>query len=95
MMNQARKQLVKSAVICNELGLHARSAAMIAETARPAQSGVWIEKDDRVADATSIMDILTLQCPKGTLVKVRVDDPRDKNILERIVHAIESGFGEN
>ena len=46
--------------IRNELGLHARSAAQIAAIARNSATNVWIMKGDQRADASSIMDILTL-----------------------------------
>jgi phosphocarrier protein HPr len=52
--------------IVNDLGLHARSAAKLAKLAGEASEGVWIMKNGDTADATSMLDILTLACPKGT-----------------------------
>jgi phosphocarrier protein HPr len=84
----------KEATIVNELGLHARSASQVARLAAKARSSVWLCKGDRKADATSIMDVLTLECPKGTKLVVLVEDPDDTEILQQIVTLIESGFGE-
>ncbi len=81
-------------MIVNELGLHARSAAKIAKLAQEARSNVWIKMGDEAADATSILDILTLGCAKGSQITVVVDDPIDRSVLERIVKLVENGFGE-
>jgi phosphocarrier protein len=52
-------------VIINELGLHARSAARIAKLAQNANSKVWLIRGKERVDASSIIDILSLACPKG------------------------------
>ncbi|MBC2744792.1 MAG: HPr family phosphocarrier protein [Desulfosarcina sp.] len=80
--------------IVNDLGLHARSAAKLAKLAGEASGGVWILKNGNTADATSMLDILTLTCPKGTEITVSIDDEADMNTLERIAALIRSGFGE-
>ena len=84
----------KDVAIINDLGLHARSAASIARVARCAKSKVWITREGESADATDVMDILTLACGKGTMITIRIDDPRDKDILTRLVALVEGGFGE-
>jgi len=80
--------------IPNELGLHARAAAKIVSLAEQAGSQVFIIKDGQEADATSILDIIALYCPCGTEVTVRIEDPADGEILNRIARLIEAGFGE-
>lgn len=84
----------RTLLIVNELGLHARSAAKLAELAEAAGGGVWIMKNGNTADATSMLDIMTLACPKGTEVTVSIDEEADMDILERMVALIRSGFGE-
>lgn len=84
----------RTLLIVNELGLHARSAAKLAKLAESAGGGVWIMKNGHTADATSILDILTLSCPKDTEITVSIDDEADMDILERIAELIRSGFGE-
>jgi phosphocarrier protein len=80
--------------IINTLGLHARSAAKLAKLAGEAQGAIWITKNGNTADATSLLDILTLDCPKGTEVTITIDDDADKSVLARIEALIRSGFGE-
>lgn len=88
------KTRCKEVVIVNALGLHARAAAEIAKIARGAQAGVWLVKDGVKADATGIIDMLTLACSKGTQIRIVVDDDVDLPTLEAIVAMVEQGFGE-
>jgi len=93
-MANSAKKLSKDLLIINELGLHARSAALIAKLAQNARSKVWIIKDGEKADAASIIDILSLSCPKDTRIKLTIDNYVDINILEDISNLVEEGFGE-
>lgn len=86
--------IVRETQIVNELGLHARSAALIAQIAQKANAKIWLARDNEKADANSIMDILALECPCGTRVRVIAEDAADLEILEEIVGWIEKGFGE-
>jgi phosphocarrier protein len=90
----ALESLSRELVITNELGLHARSAAKIAEIAQRAAAPVWIERGDEMVDARSIIDMLTLACAQGTVIVVRVEDEGDLPILEEIAALISDGFGE-
>jgi phosphocarrier protein len=81
--------------IVNDLGLHARSAAKLAELAEEAKGPVWIDRGGEKADASSMLDVLTLNCPKGTPVSVSIEDEADNTTLERIAELIRSGFGES
>ena len=87
-------ELSRDVIVVNELGLHARSAAKIAEIARKANYNVWIIKDNTIVDASSILDILTLECTKGSKVTLKIDDQSDINILNDTVRQFETGFGE-
>ena len=80
--------------MANELGLHARAAAIISKIAQTAASRVWITKDGETVDASSIMDILTLACEKDSEIILEIDDPSDKHVLADIERMIECRFGE-
>ena len=88
------KELYRTTTIINDLGLHARAAARIAEIAGNAAANIWLMKDDQKADASSIVDILTLACEKGTKIKIIIEDPVDSDILTALVDLVDSGFGE-
>ena len=93
-MRKSKSSLNREVTIVNELGLHARSAAQIAEIAARSSAPVRIVKGDRSADASSIMDILTLVCEKGTRIRICIENKADMEILEAITKLVDSGFGE-
>ena len=93
-MAKSVNRLSRDVVITNELGLHARSAARIAKLAQNGESKIWIIKDGAKADATSIIDILTLCCEKGSKITIKIDDQSDHAILNDLVQLVENGFGE-
>ena len=64
-MNRSDKEVTRIVTVTNELGLHARVAAKIAELALQATAKLWITKDNQKVDATSIIDILSLCGTKG------------------------------
>lgn len=93
-MNKEHSNFSKSAMITNELGLHARAAAKIAKLAIQAEETIWIIKDSEKVDASSIIDILTLGCSKGTMVTFAAANESDLDVLNDIVTLVKKGFGE-
>ena len=87
-------ELSKNVIIINELGLHARSAAKIAKLAQNAKSTVWLIRGEEKVDASSILDVLTLACSKGSKITLKVNNQSDIDILNRIVDLVEKGFEE-
>ncbi len=92
--NEIFRGLFRELEIINDLGLHARSAAQIAQIAGKARDQVWVERDGEAVDATSTIDILTLACGKGIRIIVRVASPRDRGVLDEIAALVENSFGE-
>jgi phosphocarrier protein len=93
-MVEKQNRISRETKITNELGLHARSAAQIAKLAAKANFKVWLAKGEESVAATSIMDLLTLECPRGTMVEIIIEDPSDLKVLNDISLLIEKGFGE-
>jgi len=93
-MNYTVEKFSKELVIVNELGLHARAAAMIAKAAGNAKSKLWIIKNKEEVDASSILDMLSLECSNGTKITLKVNDKADIEIFNNIASLIENGFGE-
>ncbi len=93
-MVKSDRCLYQDVIIINTLGLHARSATKIAKRAQNSKSKIWIIKDGAKADASSIVDILTLACEQGSEITIKIDDQLDHEILNDLVKLVESGFGE-
>ena len=87
-------KLTRQVKVVNDLGLHARSATMIAQAAQKAESAVWAVKDGRTADAASIIDLLTLACARGSVLTIKIENPADQAVLENIAVLFDNGFGE-
>ena len=84
----------KNVTITNSLGLHARSAAKIAKLVKKARSKVWIIKGKDKADASRIIDVLSLAAITDSKLMLLIDDPSDIEILNDLAQLIENGFGE-
>jgi phosphocarrier protein len=93
-MNNSVNGLSGDVTITNAFGLHARAAAKIAKLVQNVKSKVWIIKAGEKADASSIIDILTLACEKGSKITLKIDDQSDLEILNKLADLVESGFGE-
>lgn len=93
-MNNSVNGLSMDVTITNAFGLHARAAAKIAKLVQNVKSKVWIIKEGEKADASSIIDILTLACEKGSKITLKIDDQSDLEILNKLADLVESGFGE-
>lgn len=93
-MTSHKKELSKQVTIVNELGLHARAAAKVAQIAQNGKAKLWIIKDGQKVDASSIIDILTLACAKGTQITITADNESDIHILNAVKEMVESGFEE-
>ncbi|MBF0233229.1 MAG: HPr family phosphocarrier protein [Desulfamplus sp.] len=86
---------IRKVTINNNLGLHARPAAMIAKITRNAEQSVWIISGNNRADASSVIDILTINGKKGKTLLLEVEGESDIHLLETLVNLFESGFGED
>ena len=93
-MVTSENNVYRDVIIKNELGLHARSAAQIAKLVRNSIAPVWLKKGDETADASSIVEILTLACEQGSTLTIIIEDPADIDILNAVAELVDSGFGE-
>ena len=80
--------------IVNTLGIHARPATLIAQTAQQYQSDISIEKDGLVVNAKSVMGVMMLVAGKGSWITIRAEGPDEREAVEAIVKLVEEGFGE-
>lgn len=89
--------MIETAVkIINPLGLHARAAAQLVRLAGSFKSKINLIRNDNavMADAKSILSVLTLAAAKGTELQLNVDGVDEDQASEAIIALIEKGFGE-
>ncbi|HEY7746300.1 MAG TPA: HPr family phosphocarrier protein [Desulfuromonadales bacterium] len=81
--------------IKNRLGLHARAAAQLVQTANRFRSDVTVEKDGLEVNGKSIMGILMLAAPQGSRISVTVAGEDAEQAMTAIGQLIDDGFGED
>jgi len=89
--------------VINELGMHARPAAKIAQMAMEG-GNIWLSTgssgidasgvDASGVDASSIIDILTLGAERGSKILIQAESDEDREIVGKIKAFFDSGFGE-
>jgi phosphocarrier protein len=80
--------------IKNKLGLHARAANMVVQTASNFASSITMIKDGIEANAKSIMGLLLLAACQGSKIVVRAEGKDAKEALKELGRLIEGRFGE-
>jgi phosphotransferase system HPr (HPr) family protein len=80
--------------IVNELGLHARAAARLAQVAGQASGEIDLVFGSERIDAKQVIDILTLAAGRGDTLRVVAGAERDRPVLNQIVALFADGFGE-
>ncbi|MDR3124326.1 MAG: HPr family phosphocarrier protein [Endomicrobium sp.] len=84
----------KIITVSNKMGLHARPAAMLVQTASKYQSSVKIIKDEFDIDAKSIMGIMALAAGQGSQLKFIADGPDENEVLSELESLFQSNFSE-
>jgi len=80
--------------IVNTLGLHARAAALLVQTAQKYRSEIEVQKEDIAVNGKSIMGILMLAAAKGSQIVVRAAGEDARDAVEGLGHLIRNGFWE-
>jgi len=81
--------------IRNRLGLHARAAALLVQTASRFEADVTVSKDGHAANGRSIMGIMMLAAEQGSRIDVTTSGPQSAEALEAIRQLVEACFQES
>ena len=90
----SQKPLERNFIIKNQLGLHARAAAVLVALTSRFSSSIMIRKDTFEIDGKSILGVLSLAAICGTEVAVTIEGEDSELAMEEVSRLIESGFGE-
>lgn len=80
--------------IINQLGLHARPAALIAQTAGNYKSTIGLTKDGVRVDAKSIMGVMMLAAEHGSVLHLTAEGPDEQEAAHAIKTLFENKFNE-
>ena len=86
--------ITKELTILNKLGLHARAAAKLVSLSNNFKSEIILVKDNKSADARSIMKLLMLSASKGSVLQVKITGKDQEEAMGSIEKLFLNGFDE-
>lgn len=91
-----KNKFEKTVMIVNELGLHARPAAMLVKTANQFKSEIFITKmsDGETVNGKSIMGVMMLAASKGTKLILHAEGEDCEQAVDALDKVISNKFGE-
>lgn len=81
--------------IKNRLGLHARAAVLLVQTANRFEADVVVSKDGQSVNGRSIMGIMMLAAEQGSSIVVTTSGPQSEQALEAIRELVDARFNED
>jgi phosphocarrier protein len=76
--------------IQNSIGLHARPAALFVKQATEFDAKIKVVKDNKEADAKSIISIMALGAKKGSDIMITAEGPDDEKAVDALVNLLDS-----
>ena len=86
--------MTRDLTVSNRLGLHARAAAKVVQGLGPFDARVTFAFRGREVNAKSIMGLMLLAAPLGSLIRASADGVDAEPALEALSALFESRFGE-
>lgn len=84
----------KILTVKNRAGIHARPAAIIAQTSNKFESEITLTKDDATVNAKSIMGVIAMGAGYNTQMTLRVEGSDEDEAAAVIEQLFESKFEE-
>jgi phosphocarrier protein HPr len=85
----------KTVKIGNELGIHARPAALIVKTANSFASEIYLEKDGNLVSGRSIIGLLTIEGNPGSKVRITAEGEDAQEALAALEELFRQNFYED
>ncbi|MGI9228541.1 MAG: HPr family phosphocarrier protein [Gammaproteobacteria bacterium] len=87
--------LNKQITLINELGLHARAAALFVQTAGAFEAEINVSLDEKKVNGKSIMGLMMLAAAKGMEIQLNISGNDEQDAMQTLVSLIENRFGED
>jgi phosphocarrier protein len=91
----AEDTLFRTLEITNRLGLHARAAAQLVQTAVRFDADVTVTKDGQAVSGKSILGLMMLAAAQGSSIEVSTRGPQAADALAAIEQLIDQKFHED
>jgi len=86
--------VVRTLVICNKKGLHARASAKFVQTVEKFDAEVRVKRNGDTVGGTSTMGLMMLAAAPGTSITIEAIGPQAADVVEALALLINSRFGE-
>jgi phosphocarrier protein HPr len=90
----ANDAIIRTFVIRNKKGLHARASAKFVQTVEKFDADVRVTRGHETVGGTSIMGLMMLAAAPGTSITVEATGREASEVIEALARLIESRFGE-
>lgn len=80
--------------VINQMGIHARPAAMIVRVTNRFSSEIFFEKEDEQVNGKSIMGLMMLAAGKGSQIKALADGSDANEMLDELEALFANKFNE-
>ena len=83
-----------NAIVPNELGLHARPAALFVQLASRFRSEITLAKNGVEVNGKSIMGVMMLAAERGATLEIRAEGLDEARAVSELAALVERGFEE-
>jgi phosphocarrier protein len=90
----AEDAVVRTLVICNKKGLHARASAKFVQTVEKFDADVRVTRGHETVGGTSIMGLMMLAAAPGTSITISATGAQAADAVDALEALITSRFGE-
>lgn len=80
--------------LVNTQGLHARAAAIFVKALQGLSAEVQVSWEGRTVNGRSILDLMTLGAPQGSILEIRIHGVDATAALAAVTKAVENRFYE-
>jgi len=91
---QDDNKVIREVEVINKMGLHARPAMQLVDTANQFSSEIKICKGEQSVDGKSIMEVLLLAAAKGTILAIHAEGDDAQDAAAALVKLVQDKFGE-
>ncbi len=84
--------MTRELIISNALGLNASNAPRLVQAANSFKCSIWIETEDRKANAKSLLGVISLGAKKDMKIAVTAEGSDAEEAVSKLADLIENGF---
>ena len=79
--------------LLNKYGMHVRPAGALAKVCQKFKADITVEKDGRAVSGKSVLGLMTLEAPCGSVLKFTVNGDDAQDAVDEIATLLANRFG--